>query len=92
MDYIERAWQRVCMWIGCTPEEKVDTHEDYKTIKMALEKQKSIKVVEVRNIHDFNGNVILKDGYCPMCKNELNSIYLFCNRCGQKLDWSEAQE
>ncbi len=39
MNDIEKAWQRVCMWIGCTPKEEIDTHRDYKTIKQALEKQ-----------------------------------------------------
>ena len=36
---IEKAWQRVCMWIGCTPKENTDAHEVYKIIKKTLEQQ-----------------------------------------------------
>lgn len=36
---IEKAWQRVCMWIGCTPKENTDAHEVYQIIKKTLEQQ-----------------------------------------------------
>lgn len=57
----------------------------------ALEKQVPKKAFEIRVKHDFNGNVILKDGYCPICNNELSNAYYFCNICGQRLDWGDTE-
>ena len=65
----------------------IDAQIAYKKAIESLEKQIPKKVLEVKAKHDFNGNVIYKDGYCPICKNELSSSYIFCNGCGQKLDW-----
>lgn len=57
-------------------------------IQEALEKQIPKKALEIKDRHDFAGKVIFKDGYCPVCKNEMSSAYFFCNRCGQAIDWS----
>ncbi len=57
-----------------------------------LEKQLARKPLEIRNKHDFQGNVILKDGYCPNCKHEMSNAYLFCNKCGQAVDWGNEDE
>lgn len=55
----------------------------------ALEKQIPMKPLEIKERHNFSGDVIYKDGYCPDCKNEITSSYRFCTLCGQKLDWSD---
>jgi hypothetical protein len=54
----------------------------------ALEKQIPKKPIEIRERRNFNFEVYLKDGYCPLCKNEVNNAYNYCNKCGQALDWS----
>lgn len=60
---------------------------DY-TVIAALEKQIPNKAIEVKERHNFRQEVIYKDGYCPICKNEISSAYLYCNKCGQAIDWS----
>ena len=30
-------------------------------------------------------------GYCPNCNEEVNENYIYCNNCGQKLDWSDSE-
>jgi hypothetical protein len=55
----------------------------------ALEKQKPKKAVEIKDKHDFKGNVIFKDGYCPICKNEMSNVYFYCSKCGQAIDWKD---
>lgn len=56
--------------------------------KKALQKQIPKKALETREKYDFCGNVIYKDGYCPDCKNQIPSTYLFCYRCGKRIDWT----
>lgn len=64
------------------------TGDDMENIEYALERQSPKKLLEVKEKHDFSGKVLYKDGYCPVCKNELSSYYLYCGKCGQKLDWN----
>ena len=58
----------------------------------ALEKQIPKKVV-LRHIRKYDG---FDDGECPTCGNSVlrdgfsNDVY--CDNCGQKLDWSEESE
>ena len=30
-------------------------------------------------------------GYCPNCNEEVNENYTYCNKCGQRLDWSDGE-
>ena len=69
----------------------IDGHIFHRLAIEALEKQIQRKPVEIKENHDFNGDIICKNGYCPICKNELSNAYLFCNQCGQRLDWSNEQ-
>lgn len=62
--------------------------EAHKIAIEIIERQIPKKPLEIREKHDFNGNVILKDGYCPICKNELSNSYVYCNHCGNRMDWN----
>lgn len=31
--------------------------------------------------------VNFETGYCPNCNEEVNEYYIYCNNCGQRLDW-----
>jgi hypothetical protein len=64
---------------------------DY-TVISALEKQIPKKPIEIKERHNFRGDVILKDGYCRVCKNEISSTYFYCNKCGQAIDWGNEDE
>lgn len=50
----------------------------------ALEKQIAKKPT---NIKYFTYDE--KIGYCPSCECGTNSQIMFCDKCGQKLDWEE---
>ena len=60
--------------------------QSFKTVEFkeeiqALEKQIPEKVIIVSNL----------ETYCPYCENELIDNYYdfsYCDKCGQKLDWS----
>ena len=54
---------------------------DMEAIKMALEKQISMKPME--NIIGF---------YCPECKRFIETVHNYCGFCGQKIEWSEEDE
>lgn len=62
------------------------TEEDFKNMQEALEKQ-----VAKKPTHEAT---IQKCHTCPNCKNVLDRFdkTLYCMFCGQKLDWSEADE
>lgn len=65
--------------------------KDIEALDIAIEvikRQMPKRPLAIREKHDFQGNVILKDGYCPKCKKELSNAYQYCNNCGQKLDWN----
>lgn len=59
----------------------------------ALEKQIPKKVTNLKEFYiDFGNEQKLKvGGYgdCPICNNSLCSIVDYCNKCGQRLDWSK---
>lgn len=59
----------------------------------ALEKQTPKKVTNLKEMYiDFGNEQKLKvGGYgdCPICNNSLYSIADYCNKCGQRLDWSK---
>ena len=79
---IEKAYQRVCMWIGCTPEEKTEAHSVYKTLKKLLDKETAVKAID-------NGYGVY---FCPKCKGTLWQIQCeseYCFRCGQKIKWTD---
>ena len=35
--------------------------------------------------------VNFETGYCPNCNKEVNENYTYCNKCGQRLDWSDSE-
>lgn len=53
----------------------------------ALEKQIPKKITNMKRILDFSGNYYISRGNCPCCKEELKRYFIYCNKCGQKLDW-----
>lgn len=59
----------------------------------ALEKQIPKKVTNLKEFYiNFGNEQKLKvGGYgdCPICNNSLCSIVDYCNKCGQRLDWSK---
>lgn len=56
----------------------------------ALEKQVPRKPNNIKSIFDFSGRYYTTKGDCPVCNREgLYKSDFYCNKCGQKLDWSE---
>lgn len=53
----------------------------------ALRKQIPMKPNNIKDILDFSGNYYTSRGNCPCCKEGLNRSFIYCNKCGQKLDW-----
>lgn len=71
---------------SCAEYESIGTIKEFKALK---EKSEPKKVVP-RHIRKYDG---FDDGECPTCGNSVlrdgfsNDVY--CDDCGQKLDWSE---
>lgn len=56
----------------------------------ALEKQIPMKPNNIKSILDFSGRYYTTKGNCPVCNSEgLYKADIYCNKCGQKLDWGE---
>ena len=56
----------------------------------AQEKQIPKKPENMKTIFDFSGRYYATNGECPVCGAEvLGSSSVYCNKCGQKLDWRE---
>lgn len=56
----------------------------------ALKKQIPMKPNNIESIFDFSGRYYTTRGNCPVCNRErLYRSEFYCNKCGQKLDWSE---
>lgn len=54
----------------------------------ALEKQIPKKPNNMKSILDFSGRYYTTKGNCPVCNREgLNRSSIYCDECGQKLDW-----
>lgn len=53
----------------------------------ALEKQIPKKPNNIKSILDFSGNYYSSRGDCPCCGEGLNRFFIYCDKCGQKLDW-----
>lgn len=70
----------------------VDLEARQRAIK-ALKKQIPKKVGNLSEMYmDFRISKKIKVGAygdCPICNNSLCSIADYCNKCGQRLDWSK---
>jgi len=53
----------------------------------ALEKQIPKNPNNIKSILDFSGNYYISRGNCPCCGEGLNRSFIYCDKCGQKLDW-----
>ena len=52
-------------------------------------KQISEKPKNMKSIFDFSGRYYTTKGDCPCCDREnLYRSDIYCNKCGQKLDWA----
>lgn len=59
----------------------------------ALKKQIPMKPNNIKSILDFSGRYYTTKGNCPVCNREgLYKSDFYCNKCGQKLDWSEEDD
>lgn len=45
------------------------------------------KVLEKKEIKDFNGRIYSYRGKCPCCCSDI-AYSNYCEECGQKLDWT----
>lgn len=69
------------------------THEVRMVAVEALKKQIPMKLNNIKSILDFSGRYYTTKGNCPVCKREgLYKSDFYCNKCGQKLDWSEEDD
>lgn len=70
--------------------EIIEYREALELAVKALEKQTPMKPNNMRTILDFSGRYYTKKGNCPACNSEgLYKADIYCNKCGQKLDWGE---
>lgn len=54
----------------------------------ALDKQIPMKPNNIKDIINFAGKYYTTKGDCPVCGREgVFKSDLYCNKCGQKLDW-----
>ena len=66
------------------------TYEVRMVAVKALKKQIPMKLNNIKSILDFSDRYYTTKGNCPVCKREgLYKSDFYCNKCGQKLDWSE---
>lgn len=75
---------------GSDTADLVEYHEALESAVKALEKQIPMTPNNMRTILDFSGRYYTKKGNCPACNSEgLYKADIYCNKCGQKLDWNE---
>lgn len=68
--------------------EIIEYREALELAVKALEKQTPMTPNNARTILDFSGRYYTKKGNCPACNSEgLYKADIYCNKCGQKLDW-----
>jgi hypothetical protein len=79
---------------------KILTYEDsakwetYKVIgtveecREAMEKQRAKKPLDISTAKDGN-KIVGIIGRCPCCNDIIDDSMIWCDDCGQKLDWSE---
>lgn len=66
------------------------THEVRQEAIKALQKQIPMTPNNIKSILDFSGRYYTTKGNCPVCNmEELYKSDFYCNKCGQRLDWSE---
>ena len=53
----------------------------------ALKKQIPMKPNNMKSMLDFSGNYYTSIGNCPCCGEEFNMSFIYCSKCGQKLNW-----
>lgn len=56
-------------------------------IYIAMRKQTPMIPDDI-NTQTFDASI----GICPICKNGVNGSMNYCDKCGQKLDWSDLDE
>lgn len=64
-------------------EEDVDKWEQLK------ERDTAKKPIKTKGLKNFHGNIYKVVGECSNCGCGVNSFMMFCDYCGQRLDWSE---
>lgn len=56
----------------------------------ALEKQIPKKPKKIKAVFDRSGKYFALKGDCPVCgAKEIHEFSLYCDKCGQKLDWKD---
>jgi hypothetical protein len=65
----------------------VDNKELHRIIDIAVEKQIPKKTIDKEYVP--NGNLVY--GHCPVCDTFTNNCKACCNKCGQRLDWSDTE-
>lgn len=61
--------------------------ETFEKVKVAVEKQTPKKTNERQSVP--NGRLVY--GHCPVCNTFTNNHKEYCGKCGQALDWSDAE-
>lgn len=64
----------------------INTEEEFNELKEAVKKQKSKKLNKTK----WHGVML---NYCPECGKGISSEdIIYCNHCGQKIDWTGVEE
>ena len=73
--------------------EIIECREALELAVKALQIQIPMKPNNIKSILDFSGRYYTTKGNCPVCNREgLYKSDFYCNKCGQKLDWSEEND
>lgn len=85
IDFTKEVWSNV--------PEVIEYREALELAVKALQVQIPMKPNNIKSILDFSGRYYTTKGNCPVCNSEgLYKSDFYCNKCGQKLDWSEQND
>lgn len=76
--------------------EEIQQYREIGTVeecREAMERKNEKKVIERKEIKDFEGRIYAIKGSCPRCGygGIKSTDTLYCPYCGQKLDWSDEE-
>ena len=73
---------------------EIEPYREIGTVKEcreAREKQRAKKPLSTTRCKDGNHPLSQDIGGCPSCKSIISENMLWCDDCGQKLDWSDTE-
>lgn len=84
MNEFEKSRDRIVKWVEPQDNWTEEDWEHYRTVIKALDKQIPKKVNKFFKAPDG----YLSNGDCPSCKERVDEGTMYCEACGQAIDWS----